>query len=403
MCQKQHTDQRSFEKKFSLAQFFNAHWQKYVEAPKTFITKEQFKAVNAIRLCRTSKLGKDRYRCKQCGDTVEIYHSCKNRFCPNCSWTDTLKWADKVYNKLLNIAHRHVVMTLPHALNPLIKKNKKFFFDTLMSTASNTLKDYIIKHHGVLPGVITVLHTFGEKKNLHVHVHMIVSWGGIGQKKDQLEAIPEKAHVGYIELKEAFRLSFIKALVNHYKSKQLNHSFANDGAFNEFIKSLKDNQWIIHLEQAINMPEKVIRCIGRYSKRACLSEYKITNIEGDNISFTYKDYKEKDSSGKPLAKVLTLNYYDFFPLLLQHVPLPNFRLVRYYGAYGTKTKINPIHNQKEKPEDSGQKVITFDQTKVCESCKGPMIYMETITSVGSIQWFIYKKKELSKNLKKIAA
>lgn len=396
MCQKIHTSPGAFEKKFTIAQYANAHWQKYFRKPKFFVELEQLKAINAILSCRTNKLGKDRYQCNDCGEIVEIHHSCKNRFCPNCSWTDTLKWADKVYEKLLNIPHRHVVMTLPHSLIPLIKKNRYFFFDKLMSIASNVMKDYIAQKYGVLPGVITVLHTFGEKKNFHVHVHMIVSWGGINQQNDQLNPVSIKAHVDYLELKEIFRLRYIKAIVNHYKSKKLKHSFANENEFNKFIESLYEKKWIIHLEPPMEMPEQVIRYIGRYSKRACLSEYKITNIDGEYISFKYKDNKEKDSNGKPVEKILTLHYNDFFPLLLQHVPLPNFRLVRYYGAYGTKTKINKCHSQKLKQQDSGQKIITFDQTKICEKCDGKMVYLESIASVGSVQWFIYRKKELSK-------
>jgi DNA-directed RNA polymerase subunit RPC12/RpoP len=396
MCQSKHTKTGSFEKKFTLAQFFNAHWPEYVKHPKKFITQEQYKAVNAIRLCRTKQLGRDIYRCNECGNNVEIYHSCKNRFCPNCSWTDTLKWADKVYHKLINVPHRHVVMTLPHALNPLINLNKKFFFDTLMSASSTTMKEYIIEKYKTLPGVISVLHSFGERKNMHVHVHMIVSWGGINLKEDKLKKIPEKKHVDYSDLKETFRLKVIRALTNHYKSKILKHDFVDDAQFYNFIDKLVEKPWIIHLEPPMYMPEQVIRYIGRYSKRACLSEYKITNIEEEKISFTYKDYKEKDADGKPAQKTETLHYNDFFPLLLQHVPIKNFRLVRYCGAYATKSKINPCHSNKTNQLDSGQIIISFDQTKICERCNGKMVYLATIASKASVQWFIYSKKELAK-------
>jgi hypothetical protein len=78
------------------------------------------------------------------------------------------------------------------------------------------------------------------------------------------------------------------------------------------------------------------------------------------------------------------------------VPLRNFRLVRYSGSYATRTKVNPVHNQKEKQQDSGQKVIVFDQTKICEKCQGQMLYADTITSKGSVKWFIYRKIELAK-------
>lgn len=403
MCQSTFTGEELIEKKFSLAEFFNAHWENYVKRPKTFITKEQFKAVNALRLCRTSRLGKDIYACKDCGAMVEIYHSCKNRFCPNCSWTDTLKWADKVYKKLLNVPHCHVVVTLPHQLNALVTKNRKFCFDTLMSLASNLVKDYIIKEFQVTPGVISVLHTYGEKKNLHIHVHMIVSWGGIQEKKNKLKSVCEKQFVDYIKLKETFRNKYLNALTREFRLNRLNHDFASEEDFLNFIESLKEKAWIIHLEPPMNIPEQIIRYIGRYSKRACLSERKITNIEGEYISFKYKDYKEKDEAGKPIEKVLTLHYHDFFPLLLQHVPIANFRLVRYYGAYSTKSKIDPVFTEKSEQVDSGQKVIEFQDTKHCSECSGPMCYIETKASAGSVKWFIYRKIELLKPMKKNAA
>jgi len=66
------------EKKYRLADFFNAHWDTYTESPKEFIQPEQYKAVNSIRICRTAALGVDIYKCHDCGDISEIYNSCKN-------------------------------------------------------------------------------------------------------------------------------------------------------------------------------------------------------------------------------------------------------------------------------------------------------------------------------------
>jgi hypothetical protein len=265
------------------------------------------------------------------------------------------------------------------------------------------MKDYILNQYGVEAGVISVLHTYGEKKNLHVHVHMIVSWGGIDKKTKQLKSIPVKTHVGYLDLKETFRRGFIKALTDQYSRKILKHHFTGENEFNQFISTLVEKQWIIHLEDPMNIPEQVIRYIGRYSKRACLSEYKITNIEGEYISFRYKDYKDKDANGKAIEKELTLHYRDFFPLLLQHVPLPNSRLVRYYGLYSTKTKIAQAFREKPKSNDSGQKAIALTDTKVCIECNGQMEYLDTHTSKGSVKWFVYMKKELKKHAEKIAA
>ena len=65
-------------------------------------------------------------------------------------------------------------------------------------------------------------------------------------------------------------------------------------------------------------------------------EYKITAMDGENISFRYRDYKNSPDRRNPVEKELTLHYREFFPRLLQHVPLRYFRIVRYYGFYSNK-------------------------------------------------------------------
>ena len=84
--------------------------------------------------------------------------------------------------------------------------------------------------------------------------------------------------------------------------------------FMGFIKKVANKKdWIVHLEQPIQMPEQVIQYVGRYSKRACLSEYKITAMDGENISFRYRDYRNSPDRRNPVEKELTLHYREFFP------------------------------------------------------------------------------------------
>lgn len=398
-----HIDKKLFEKKFSLASFFNQHWDKYILQPHHPITTVQYKAVTAIRKCRTEALGKDIYTCSDCGQSVEVFHSCKNRFCPNCSWADTVKWSHHVYNHLLNVPHRHVVMTLPHSLNYLIRRNNQLFFQHILSVSSNLIKSFIKRKYGVEAGVISVLHTFGERKNLHVHVHMIVSWGGIDKESKRLKSIPLSDRVDYPKLKDLFREGIINVINKAYHNEVLEHNFESSQAYEQFIESLLEKPWIIHLEPPMDLPEQVIRYIGRYSKRACLSEYKITSIEGDFISFKYKDYKQKDKEGKYTERIMRLHYAEFFPLLLQHVPLANFRLVRYYGIYATKSKILAEFKNKAAYIEPGSGNQPLDPTKICSSCSGKMKLSLSQSEKGSVLWFIQNRKGKKIEKQKIAA
>lgn len=382
MCQPvRHKHPLQREKKYRLADFFTQWWDIYKENPKEFITPEQYKAVNAIRVCRTPALGVDIYACPDCGELTEVYHSCKNRFCPTCSWQDTVKWADKIKSQMMAVPHRHVVMTLPHGLNQLIKDNDKHLLNILMRVTADTFKDWMGHKFNIKPGIISVLHTFGETKNYHPHVHMIVSWGGIHQKTGGLKPIKED-FVNYKFLQDKFRCKFEDELIMMYDNHELKHGFSTREGFLSFIKKTNKTGWVLHLEPPMNIPAQVVRYIGRYSKRACLSEYKITKIEGERISFRYKDYKTLDKNKKPIEKEMELHYRDFFPRLLQHVPLRYFRIVRYYGMYATKTKIPEEYLsdgiQEPFAEKTTGRAIVEENQLICSHCQKRKQYQYTL-------------------------
>jgi len=381
------------EKKYRLAHFFDQWWDIYCQDPKAFIQPEQYKAVAAIRACRTAALGIDIYSCPQCGDTTEVFHNCKNRFCPTCSWSDTVKWADKIKRNMLNIPHRHVVFTIPHALIPLIKRNEFALLNMQMQVSAMTLKDWMEHKYGLRCGIISVLHTAGELKTFHSHVHMILSWGGI-DKHGVIQQI-KGTYVNYEFLMAKFRYMYEHRLIELFDLGLLQHNLKDRLEFMQFLKRINQKNWIIHFEDPMQTPAAVIRYIGRYSKRACLSEYKITMMEGENIGFSYKDYKLKDFYGRPLEKEKVLNYREFFPLLLQHVPLPYFRLVRYYGIYSNKGHLprEYFSQQEDLPINwkEMQEIETGENPLICQKCKVDKVYTHTVVEIKKEPKMIARK------------
>ena len=377
-CNHGHSDiPNDKEKTYRLADFFDTHWDAYIKDPTSPIMIEQYKAVSAIRTCRTAVLGVDEYVCKGCGEVVEIYHNCRNRFCPRCSWGDTVKWADRIKSQMMDVPHRHVVFTVPHALQSLIKSNGKELLNVFMRTAADTFKDWAEHKYKIKMGIISVLHTFGETKAYHLHVHMIVSWGGLSNETGKLTSIKGE-YVNYKFLQEKFRNKFEDSLVWLYDKGILEHKYADRNAFLGFLRRINKKNWVIHLEPPMATPSAVIRYIGRYSKRACLSEYKITAIEGEYISFSHKDYKTIDIENKPVERILKLHYKEFFPRLLQHVPYRYFRLVHYYGLYSTKSTISGEYlNKDEGQEESQDWVNPF----ICNICEQKLDYIQTIFDI----------------------
>jgi hypothetical protein len=366
------------EKRYRLSEFFDLHWDRYLAEENPKFRIEQYKAVSAMRVCRTAILGVDNYACKDCGEVVEVYHNCRNRFCPTCSWGDTVKWASRINGQMMNLPHRHVVFTLPHALIPLIKSNGKQLLNALFRTSADTFKDWIAHKYNIKIGIISVIHTFGETKEYHPHVHMIVSWGGIDIQSGNLKEIKGQ-YVNYSFLQKKFQNKFEDILVDLYDSEQLKHKYPNRIAMLHELKKINKTKWAIHLEPPMPSPAAVIRYIGRYSKRACLSEYKITNIEGEHISFRHKDYKVIGPDNKPVERILELHYSDFFPRLLQHVPLPYFRLVRYYGVYATKCRIPEEYLNKQSETDDAE--AEWENPFICKLCNTKRAYVFTVIDI----------------------
>ena len=381
MCKTKHK-----EKKYRLSEFFAAHWDDYVKAPKERILPEQFRAVNSIMACRTPKLGTDLYKCPGCDKEQLVYHSCRNRFCPTCGYLDTLEWSESIIRKMINKPHHHVVIMLPAGFRPLAKTNRKLMYNILMKSSSEAFLEWFKSKWGIKPGIMIVLQTHGDDKKYHVHVHMIITAGGIKKgSREYKEIDTKKWFVDYSWFcNNKFRPIFEKYLRRNYKNGKLQHNFSSKDEFETFLEKENKKNWRMHIEEPLNDVEHIVKYIGRYTKRACLSEYKITKIEGEYISFECKDYENSPDKKNPIMQELDFHYSDFFPRLLQHVPEKYFRTVRYYGLYHNMEKNVP--KGLRKPEEEVKKIKekelkelgNYESPLLCPCCKKRMVYVSTL-------------------------
>lgn len=389
------------EKKYRLADFFNSYWDDYVKEPKEPILPEQFKAVNAILACRTAKLGTDLYKCPDCDTERLVYHSCRNRFCPTCGYLDTLKWSKTILSKMADRPHHHIVIMLPSGFRDIARNNRNLVYSILMNSSAEAFKDWFMAKWGIEPGIMIVLHTYGDDKKYHVHVHMIVTAGGINKKTGQyIEIDTKKWFVDYSWFcHQKFQPIFLKYIRRVFKNGKLQHDFSSKDEFENFVSKETGKKWRMHIEEPLNNLEHIVKYIGRYTRRACLSEYKITNIEGEYISFESKDYKNSMDKKNPVVKENTFHYHDFFPRLLQHVPEKNFRTVRYYGMYHRMEKNVPeeLHKSKEElkciNETEYKELEDYESPLLCPVCKKKMQYCYTLLDTrkrNREQWGKYK-------------
>ncbi|MBI5141343.1 MAG: transposase zinc-binding domain-containing protein, partial [Nitrospirae bacterium] len=67
------------------------------------------------------------------------YNSCRDRHCPKCQTLAKERWLSDRKAELLPAPYFHIVFTLPHELNPLILRNRRFMLANLFDAASETI------------------------------------------------------------------------------------------------------------------------------------------------------------------------------------------------------------------------------------------------------------------------
>lgn len=235
--------------------------------------------------------------------------------------------------------HHHIVMTLPFKLRSLRYSNENTLYGILFKASSLTLKKWFKQKHGLIPGIISVLHTSGSDLKIHPHVHMIVSAGGLEISNYEVKELKAKFLEEQRIIADRFRSTMTKMLIAaHRKGKFIYNSYWTQDNFENHIKKLKEKQWIVNIEEPLDDLQMIVKYVGRYTKRACMSEYKIKSIEKGIIKFKYNDYKNTPRGEKAKESISSQNYIEFLDKLLEHVPNKHFRMVRYSGAYTSHFK-----------------------------------------------------------------
>ena len=98
----------------TLAEVFRRHGPAYLA--QHVLSSAKAKVWRAIVACRTALLGGHVETCDGCGVTRHVYHSCRNRHCPQCQTRAKEHWLAKRRQELLPVPYFHLVFTLPHAL-----------------------------------------------------------------------------------------------------------------------------------------------------------------------------------------------------------------------------------------------------------------------------------------------
>ena len=291
------------------------------------MTSWHYRALQAIRRCRTQAMGGHIDRCDCCHGLHISYNSCRNRHCPTCQGHKREQWIRARESELLNVPYFHVVFTLPSEFNSYALSQGKIVYGSLFRAAWQTLQQFghNPKHLGGSMGMIAVLHTWGQNMSLHPHLHCIVPGGGLSKSGTWKTAKNKGKYLFNVKsMSKVFRAKYIAAL--RKSDLKIPQKIYNE-VFNK--------KWVVYAKEPFRSPTYVIEYLGRYTHKIAISNHQIMDVDRKNrkVTFTAKDYRR---AGKKTS--LTVSSAEFIRRFTLHILPKGFTRIRHYGILSSSWK-----------------------------------------------------------------
>ena len=264
-----------------------------------------------------------------------LYHSCRNRHCPQCQTRAKEEWLAARQRELLPVPYFHLVFTLPHALNGLAGCDSRTLYALLFNAVSATLNEFAANPRwlGGRPSFTLVLHTWKQDLGRHIHVHALVAGGALAADGKWVSAkrgflFPVRA------LSSVYRGKFMAALEAVRKTGSVQHDAAkDDAAWRKLFAALRRHDWVVYAKQPLGGPAQVLEYLGRYTHRVAISNERIIGMEGSAVRF-----RMRDSANGNRKKVVRMEASEFIGRFMQHVLPKGFKRIRHYGLIGPAHK-----------------------------------------------------------------
>jgi len=317
---------------------FNSSYDRYCQSG-CHLSDGQRKAARAITDCKSGRLGINACGCPDCGHTAFHNNSCRNRNCPSCQAIQKEIWVDKRRAEVIDAPYFHVVFTMPHELNPLVYCNQKLLYSLFHKCCAQTLLELSAdkKYLGATPGIIQVLHTWNQELNYHVHMHCIISGGGL-TRNHQIRTSKKNFFIPVFVIRDKFKGKFLAHLDKLYQNHSLLFSstcnkLRNSYDWNDFHRSLYQKDWCPFIKETFNGFGNAIEYLGRYTHKIAISNSRILSVTENQVTFSARGL----GTGAPPRRV-TLSDTEFIRRYLMHVLPSGFQKVRYYGFLNNRGK-----------------------------------------------------------------
>ena len=324
-----------------VAQIFCHHGPDYRE--NHGLSPAQHRAMRDIERCRTARLGGHVDVCSHgCGYSSISYNSCRNRHCPKCQSLKQARWLAERLVRLLPTRYFHLVVTLPHDLQPLARFNQALIFNLLFDAASQALLQFARDYERLQAqvGFTAVLHTWDQDLNFHPHLHLVATGGGLSVDGERWIAARNSFLLPVKALSKIIRGKFLEALEKAGREGRLRGwvpGLEDPVQFQRFLRNLRRKKWIVYAKAAFGGSQKAYHYLSRYTHRVAIANHRLVSLAAGKVSF-----QARDNNRPGQKRLVTLTAPEFIRRFLLHVLPPRFVKIRHYGLMApcnAKTKL----------------------------------------------------------------
>ena len=344
----------------TVADIFRRHVEEYLELFGDQVLPSHRRAIADIVACRTEAMGGVLRECDECGRHRTVFHSCRNRACPECHGKETIRWMAGRAEEMLPVTYHHAVFTVPWQLRPVARRHQRLVLSALMRAAAESLQTLAAdpRFGGGQLAILSVLHTWSGSLQWHPHVHclvpgLVVRHDGTWQRVSRKFLLPVQA------LSRIMAPKFARLVRKEMPDIEL-------------PDAIWDRPWNVFIRPCPEGAEKVLRYLARYVLQGPMHNRRILGTENGRYVLQYRD-----NDTRQFASV-RLEPHEFLRRYLQHTLPKGMHKVRYFGWWGPSRRTILRGLQLQLRADPTElvdalaaeidRIQAADTTRVCPHC-----------------------------------
>jgi hypothetical protein len=230
------------------------------------------------------------------------------------------------------------VFTVPQALNVFWQYNRRLFAGLLFASVRETLLELLgdEKYLGAVPGMLSALHTWGQLLQVHLHLHVLLTAGGL-TKDGCWRRAKKKCLLPRKVVMVVYRRNLRRKLRQSAERGELvlppGWSVAR---FRGILNKWGRASWNVKVLERYDHGQGVATYLARYLKGGPIKNGRLLDSADGKVRFRYRDNRDKDrATGRGRRKTTRMPLDTFLSRVLEHVPPPGLQMVRAAGVYAS--------------------------------------------------------------------